>query len=409
MGDYMKKIIVLLLAIIIAFLTGCTSSQESIFGTFDVDFNTCQDTCSTDLQTFSDNLSTYRDALAAYELTIAENSNQESEFLVSQSNYTRLQIPVSDPITDNSGIPITLHNNGFALIFHYIEVVSHYVSEGGDNYSNPISSELYQITNRNYGFDDLSGYYTHRSFLTSNASEATESYVYYSFNLNPEHIAFESIIYFPNSDRYQYMSYANNVYRGYSYFADDNYSFQYINTSTGHYISYNLTDDYEITQIYNPDTQMFYDKNRNFGHIAFYQDMQFVVSLDNMNEENFLEFSLHFMDGWDSLTYNDVSVSPYSIAYNNDQRVYADFDILTYRQSSNYYQVNIQKALTTEELSTFNFPDEFVGDITFDQLVQAYEDLLDNDNILSMEDLSPDLIKEKCLEILSLLSENYLD
>lgn len=405
-GEHMRKLYIGLLILGLAFLTGCTSSKEAILESFDHDIKVCQDTCDIDLQSFSDYVITYRENLEAYQLTIAENKNEDRIYLNTGNTYPREQISRIDPITDNDAIPIVNPSRVVSYYFDLLEFYTSMIDMGNDLYKDSNTNITYQITNRSYGFDAYGGYYDQTVTYTSDVQGIISIKSSFIFNISPDNLEFEASFYYPNTGKLVYNYLFNDIYRAYSYVSNDEYSFKYIDINTGRHIGYTLDNGAKETEIYDPETQMFYEQHNSKYSVSLYHDMECVTFLTYALEDYLLQFSLYFMDGWDQLTYNDYFLRPYSSVYNAGYRVFSDFNIMAYPNGSNYYSVNIQKNLSETELSEFNFPEEFTGDITFSQLVQAYKDLTSKENILSIENLTPDLIKEKCLEILAIIKEN---
>ncbi|MFH2116844.1 MAG: hypothetical protein ABII85_02230 [Bacillota bacterium] len=385
----MKKFIIILLSILI--LTGCKSNNDEDIPD-ENEIKVCKETCETDQDLFQSHLLNYQSMIDAHMIAIIENKYGDGVYLDQNTWYSKEDIPRFDPITDHHIIKIETPYTSFNTLLRTLNAYIPYCSiEGvceGASYGQTFFS-----TGIDYGFDDESGYF-HQVLVKGTDDERIENYTY---NVTDDDFGYESLAYFPNKGKVFYKHFKNNIYQAYEYFSDSEYSYTYVDINTNEYIFYSLSDGNEWIQIYNPNTEMSFEKYRTQYTVSLYDNFDLVTSLLKAEEIYTVTISLFSLSDWNLLKIIDSSGSAQVSTYSSFLDGYA---ISARSKGSRYYNVNAKMNLDESQLALYNFPSTYTGKISFIVLNQELIIFMGSENLLDSTGLSKDSIKSDCLDLL---------
>ncbi len=393
----MKKLIIILLLILI--MTGCKKSSEDFLITIDTEISVCQESCVTDQAEIRVLLTNFYELMDAQILTIAENEGDIPSPMSVEVSYAKDEIPRSSPILQINQNSILKPYQDF---FSYSSMFNAYIGVlviGEDEQSWGSVS----VTDVDYGFDDVSGFYKH----TYNSGKENERIEGFKFKITEDDMQYEFIVYSTNLESYQYTSFQNNIYRKYTYTSESIYSFTYINMNSNSIVEYSVKDQDEIVNIYDPDSKDVYRMVNSNYETSHFEDLEFVASLRKDDTGYPVQFSLYFTDGWDEVVYRDPSVIPYSTIFNEEVRVFEDYDILVSSLKGRYYNTNALMTLSETQLEDYEFPVEFEGNTSISELKEKLDDFMDMENPLDIVGLEITSIQNRCIEILDMITEKY--
>ncbi|MBU1094309.1 MAG: lipoprotein [Firmicutes bacterium] len=361
----MKKIVIALLLALV--LSGCTTKDQQILNALDSEILVCDGTCVTD-QTFGTYATNYYDdMIEAYLLSIAPNRYGEVVLLSNGETYEKTEIPRLDPVTNHFDIPIVQPYITLGLIISEIETYIELCTID-DVCVGPRTTLYSSITDVDYGFDEQSGFYTYHT-ISVKGEERIEAY---RFNMATDDPEFEHLIYWNTLEKYHYSFLKDNIYKEYSYTANDDYSFVYIDIASKKYLYYDLNQEEAIFKMYNPENGIFYANSFSNNSVTYYKDMEFVASLRNDGISYLSSISLFSMNGWDAVLKNGSIETPYCTIYHEEVQVLNQYQVTMYTQGLRYYNLKAQLNLTEDEITDYVYPIEFEGDLTFDELYQIF-------------------------------------
>ena len=407
----MKKLMIALLIILL--LAGCTPSNDDnlqtetldpheILGSFDNEFFVCQQECETNRVFGSYYDLYYEDSIEALLTSITPNVQGEINQLVSGEIYLREDIPRFDPVSNNYDIPIFLPYYMFYSAVNGINNYIEYCSVDG-TCDAPYSESFQSISAFDYGFDEHSGYH----MRITKDEEGIEKFVVIKFNLSLDNPSYEILEYWPARGNFNYVYLYNDEYRSYTYSTDDSYSFAYINLSSKNYIDYLIFDGRETVKIYDPEKEMFYQSFSPYFRVSHYKNMELEVSLSNSNGKYTSEISLFSMTGWDSVKHYMSATNFFSIVYQGEDEVFEDMYVIGRSQVISFFDFIGRKEITDIELTSYEYPKEYTGDITFDEMQEELDRLVNISHPLDMTVLTVDDIKGIMISLLDMVSGRY--
>ena len=383
----MKKI---LLFILLMILMGCTTTEtttENPYVAFlEANLNICSqaDECSTDFEVFSDLYYDYSDIIINKKNEMIGESGDFS-FLRSGEIYNRDDIPRSDPLTANYDFPILYPYSMFETHFNYMySVVKACTFEGCGS---PFDPYITSFTNIEYQFNQTEGMY---SYLMKKGDEIY-GYTEFKYIIDDETMRYERVVYDHSDLGFSYNRFDGTVFEEFKYTGDGLITYNKINVNTYEVKYYNSDEQSEYIYSYNNETKLLsklYDGTSKSAMVSYYDNFEFVTSLEKEDSLYTNTFSFYFMNGWNQLEYRPEDLMPYSRLLNDDVEVFTDFDILTFNQSLRYYSINGTVSFLEEELDTYTIPKEYSGLDVFSDLVNNVDMLLELEDALNLFDMS---------------------
>ncbi len=387
----MKKMIILFMFLCIAFV-GCSSEGIRLESDFNYDFDDSFIQDTTNLSDYFDEFYKVADDLMD---SLSKEMDEQGTFtLVEGTIYQRDELPLENPNYYTQEVPIHSAYGYFSMML--MDVYSGvFTGTLGEN-------EAYYL---DYGFNETGGYITKKLYDTNHQ---TTTYLKNSFVILDDKIQFEQLNFSLDTEYMTYLVYNGVEMYRYTYHDLGNYSFNYLNTETYDYFSMFILGNLNSVTYYDHSEQIRYDQNDNYTSVTKYDDFTPVVTLINENDQFNLNIYLRSMSGWDSLSYENSYVSdgddqiiyeqPFVKVYNDGLEVYRDYNIplLIYRVA-NYQTMYFDIEL--DDITTYQMPEGFTGDITFDTLYEIIVGLDDINYIYELINLNKLDIRDYCKNI----------
>lgn len=388
----MKKLIIVCLFILI--MTGCKESSIEYLEIIDSEIPVCQESCVTDPDAIQLLLTDYSELVDTQMLVIDEHLHDFPSQLSRGTSYSKDELSRVGSLIEINFNSILRPYKDFYVYFSQLYSYISFLSK---------EDVISPFKNVDYGFDDDSGFYKH----ISNSGTDSERIEDFKFNITDNDLQYEFIVYSTIDNSYHYTSFQKNIYTRYIYTSESIYSFLYVNIDTHEIVEYSLSDQDEYVNIYDPVSNDAYKMFNSNYEIAHFKDMEFVASLRNDDTGYPIQFSLYFTNGWNNILYGDPSVVPYSTLYNNENRIFEDYDINVQSLNGIYYNINALMTLSETQLEDYLFPTEFEGNISISELKNELDNFMSLENPLDLIGLTPTLIQTQCIKISEMLTDEY--
>ncbi|XMB71702.1 hypothetical protein RJI07_06210 [Mycoplasmatota bacterium WC30] len=411
----MKKIFIFLF---ICVLLGCDSattenntevtSLEDITTTTQyfirTEVDVCLEDCGIDLNDYTDYLEGYQDQIDEMLLVLSENMWGEVNLLSGGETYLKEEIPRLDPVSDNYDIPIVVPYREFQGV---LSMMTAFVSrctldECGEPYSllDPVPSNI------DYGFSETEGYLSYTLGENQDIEQVNEI----RYIIRSDYVFFENLRYHPKSGVYWYSFFDGVEYKEYKYTSDNHMYFTYVNLDTYQTIFYSLKEEDEHIAMYDHDSHIEYERRENQSStVSFFDDMEFVASINKDNDNYEIKIGFHYMSGWDSMFYKGSNVTPNSQLYFDGNEVFTDYSIVSHNQGLRYYRIKGTINLSESEFADYDFPVEFTGSITRNELNQELEYLIGLEQPSNVAGLNREDIIQTFIELTNWFETTYIE
>ena len=371
-----KGIFIVLLSLVL--LTGCREEEKIIeevnyFKILESEIDVCQDDCNDSYSDFNILLIEDYKQMADEVILGIDPNPDDYNYIHNDVMVDRSDITILDKINSDRDIPINTPNLSIQEKFDRMSSLLEYCTEVACNIFPELSEELYNIDFFDIGFDDSSGFFE----LIVNYGDEFYSYesFYYSFANND--LQFESTSYIPSSNLVEYAYMKDGIYREIEIYNDEYFALKYvdINTYDSFYLYHNT--GFNLIKFYDSNKELlyYYTNSDSFTtySIKSYRDMEYVAMLEFSNDEKTYGLNFHFMSGWDTLYKNDSNVSFYVDLYNEGELVFEEFDVFLLRYNLAYNRLDFVETIEEDKYELLEFPEEFNGNITMDQLRSELE------------------------------------
>lgn len=404
----MKKI---LIAIILLFLVGCSSSSRTtefisrdlFVPLFSDELDVCEEDCISTNEDYRDIFDGYREVILNIKLSFT-GEQEENLFLMGGAIYDRETIPRHDPFTENLEVPVYYPFDLFEVHLFYMDMIVKDCSLG------VCDSDFAYYTNHfvniNYKFNETEGMY---SYLMQQGEEVF-GYTELKYIISDDKLAYERIVYDDNIQSFDYNRFDGTLFEEIKY--TDGYGMTYskINVETYDMFYYVSNDKYEYIDRYDSETNIFtrlYFGGTKTMKASYYDELEFVTSLEKQTTMYTNKISFHFVGGWDQLEYKPEDLMPNSRLLNEGEEVFSEFSIFSYNQGSQYYQVNGTVIFNEEDLDTYTYPEEYYGQDVFDDLLASIENMSEMEEPLQLVNKTKSELTTFLQEQLVVLQANY--
>jgi|GEM_PF-2764827 len=395
----MKKWLILFLLSFL--LLGCNATKDEIVKTLENDIEVCDEDCETDISLFEGYYNDYITNLDSNPLLVVKEGYTELIQLDTGETYTKQDIPRFDLLGTNMDIPVSYPADYFQYLLQQIEEIGYSCSLG-----TPCTGFFIDVfttlTSIEYGFTENNGYYK----VSGTSSLYGDGITEFKYAISSDSLTYENSYYFPQSENFRYTIYEDGIYRRYEYQSESQYEFTYMNMNNYNYIKYHHNESIEDLDYFDQRTQLLYNMtdSKEFS-VTKYNNMEYVSELIKNDDGYVSAFNIFYLDGWDSFTYRSESKAPYSMLLYNDEEVFADLDILIYRQVSNFFIANV--IVRMDNLEDYSYPSEFNSDPTFEQMKITLNDFMNMEIPLDISGITSKSIFDKSIELLNAFQEKY--
>jgi hypothetical protein len=372
------RIILLFMMILTGLLLGCTSNKVEYLDPVDFEMDVCREDCSDNETVVMGYLESYRIKIDALNGNIQNIPVEELNVLRNDEIYDREDIPRDDLQDSNYDIPVFYPY--MRLSYFLSSVVVHIKNS---NYESTVYGT--NFSNLMYLFNDNQGFYSH---TVSEGSESERRYRF-SFRFVEEGLEYLVTQYNVSDDRYDYViSFKDGVYREYSYDSDDSYTFVFIDILGFRYLRSGYLNGDEFFIYHDPDHGIRYELLKTgLRKISFYDGLEYICSLNDKADDYLLTINGHFLNDWDELHLRPEDITPYSLLFSQNIRVYEDYLVLVRGQGLRYYSIDMRKNLTESEATKYIFPETFSKDISFSEVLQKFNYFVNIESNLDMLNL----------------------
>jgi hypothetical protein len=341
----------------------------------DFELEVCREDCSDNETVVMGYLESYRIKIDALYNNIQNMTEEELNVLRNGEIYDREDIPRDDLLDSNYDIPVFYP---YMRLNYFLSTVVVHIKNSTDE------STTYgrNFSNLMYLFNDNQGFY---SYTIADGSESERRFRF-SFRFVDEGLEYLVTQYNVSDDNYDYViSLKDGVYREYNYEADDSYTFVFIDVLGYRYLRSGYINGEEFFIYHDLDQGIRYEHMKTgLRKVTFYDGLEYICSLNDKADDYLLTINGHFLDDWDELHLRPDDITPYSMLFSQNIRVYEDYLVLVRNQGLRYYSIDMKKNLTESETTNFVFPETFSKDITFSEVLQEFNDFVNIESNLDM-------------------------
>ena len=400
----MKKGLIIFVLLLVVTLSGCKKEKEKeidFFAVNETDIEVCSD-CEGTAMDFQLQKIVYDEHILS--TGIVSEIDYESDFnffhrgVVTDKEDLERQHPLSRSIEIQIDAPYSFLRQYWGYMRTFIsncenqEVCTEYDMFVGANE---------RLSNVSYGFDDTSGHY---SFDVVDENDTLVRREYLKYDLQETHFNYEFLLYYPEHNQVKYTYMVDGEMHDYHIVDEKLTSLGYVNLHTGKTVYIQFDDRMGFFTYYDPTDEIAYTYNSSLNEywLQYHDNYEMVVSYSEIDTQKNLGIDFYFMNGWDQVYQEDGDISQYVELYNNDARVFEEYDV--YIINSPRY-VELFAPIKVENPETFELPEELDFDGDFDDIYKEFSAFKSLDDPLSMIGLDSDKIEEKTTELYNKISD----